>query len=144
MPKLRSILALPAGYAAWVLAFWMPVFLISLVWPTLREVGQQYMEEQRFDIAPTSALVLFQFVWLFANCAAGFVVQWVGRSERLVWIGGGLLLAYFACNHWWALWGELPDWYNALVVIPVLPMVWLGGLLVRRLAFERQGAIRLS
>ena len=130
--KLRSILALPAGYAAWVFAFWIPIILISLMWATLSEVGQQFWQERRFDIFPTSTLVLFQVVWLLANGAAGFVAQWVGRRQRLVWIGAGLLFAYFAYNHWWALWGVMPDWYNVLVVIPVVPMVMLGSFLARR------------
>lgn len=130
--RARSILALPAGYAAWVLAFWAPIFLASLVWHTLSEVGQQFWEQQRYDIFPTSTLIFFQFVWLLANGAAGFAAQWVGKSQRLVWIGAALLFAYFAYNHWWALWGVMPDWYNVLVVIPVIPMVWLGGYVARR------------
>lgn len=130
--RLRSVLALPAGYAAWVLGFWAPIFITSLLWVTLREVGQQFWEAQRYDIFPTSTLVLFQFAWLLANGAAGFVAQWVGRSRRMVWVGAALLFGYFAYNHWWALWGVMPDWYNVLVVIPVMPMVWLGAVLARR------------
>lgn len=131
--RLRNALALPAGYAAWVAAFWTPILLASLVWGTLSDVGQEFWREQRYDIFPTSTLVFFQLAWLLANGAAGFVAQWVGRSRRLVWIGAGLLFAYFAYNHWWALWGVMPDWYNVLVVIPVVPMVWLGSVLARRL-----------
>jgi hypothetical protein len=66
------------------------------------------------------------------NGAAGFATQWVGRSQRLVWIGAGVLFAYFAYNHWWSLWGVMPDWYNVLVVIPVVPLVWLGSVFARR------------
>lgn len=130
----RRLLALPAGYAAWVIGFWTPILLTSLVWVTLSEVGEQFWQEQRYDIFPTSTLVLFQLVWLFANAAAGFVARWVGRSDRLVWMGAALLLLYFAYNHLWALWGVMPDWYNVLVVVPVVPMVWLGSLLARRFA----------
>ena len=130
--RVRDILALPAGYVAWVFAFWIPIFIASLMWSTLSEVGQQFWQEQRYDIFPTSTLVFFQFVWLFANAAAGFVAQWVGRSRLPIWIGIGLLLGYFAYNHWWALWGVMPDWYNVLVVIPVAPLVWFGSFLARR------------
>src|SRR5690606_36660410 len=120
------------GFAAWVFAFWTPVFVVSLVWLTLSEVGRQFQQEQRYDIFPTSTLVFFQFAWLLANGAAGFVAQWVGRSQRLVVIGSVLLLAYFVYNHWWALWGVMPDWYNVLVVILVLPAVWFGASLARK------------
>lgn len=104
-----------------------------MFWSTLSEVGEQYWQEGRYDTFPTSTLVLFQFVWLFANGAAGFAVRWVGRSSRIVWIGAALLFGVFVYNHWWALWGVISDWYNVLVVIPVVPMVWLGGSLARRL-----------
>lgn len=135
--RARTILALPAGYAVWVFAFWTPIVLTSFVWFTLSEVGQQFWREQRYDIFPTSTLVFFQLVWLVANGAAGFVAQWVGRSRRLVWIGAALLFAYFAYNHWWALWGVMPDWYNVLVVLPVVPMVWLGSFFAGRFTLRR-------
>lgn len=131
-PGLRTVLALPAAYVAWALAFWVPVTLAAMVWDTLGNLGEQFWQERRYDIFPTSVLVFFQFAWLFANGAAGFVAQWVGRSTRVLWIGAGLLVVYFAYNHWWALWGEMPDWYNVLIVLPVVPMVWLGGRAGRR------------
>ena len=74
----RTILALPAGLAAWMVAFWTPILIAALVWTTMSEVGQQFAEKQRYDIFPASTLVYFQFVWLVANAAAGFVVQWFG------------------------------------------------------------------
>lgn len=128
----RGVLALPAGFAAWVFAFWAPVLVASFMWLTLREVGQQFQQEQRYDIFPTSTLVFFQFIWILANSAAGFVAQKVGRSQRLVGIGSALLFAYFAYNHWWALWGVMPNWYNLLIVVLVVPAVWFGGSLARK------------
>jgi|GEM_PF-3384710 len=136
----RRLLALPAGYAAWVIAFWTPILLASLGWTTLTEVGEQFWQVRRYDIFPTSVLVLFLLVWLFANFAAGFAARWVGRSERLVSIGAALLLLYFAYNHFWALWGVMPDWYNVLVVVPVVPMVLLGSFLARRFIESRHHA----
>ncbi len=130
--RVRSVFALLAGYAAWLFTFFALVFGVAFVWPTLGETGQQYWQEQRFDIFPASTLVFFQFAWLPANFAAGLAAQTVGKSQRVVWIGAGLLFAYFVYNHWWALWGELPDWYNVLVPLPVIPMVWLGACVARR------------
>jgi hypothetical protein len=56
-----------------------------------------------------------------------------------------LLFACFAYNHLWALWDEMPKWYNVLVVIPVVPMVLIGGLIGRRIGgSSRVGVAELS
>ena len=133
----RSVLSVPAAYITWVIAFWSPIFLTSVFWMPLQETGQQFWAEQRYDIFPTDQLVLFQIVWLFANAAVGFVTRLVSRRQLEVWIVAGLLFVYFAYNHWWALWGVMPDWYNAIVVIPVIPMVLMGATLAARVFAPR-------
>lgn len=130
--RLRSFLALPAAYVAWVVAFWTPIFLTSLFWLPLQQTGQQFWAEQRYDIFPTDQLILFQFVWLFANAVVGFVTRVIARRQLEVHIVAGLLFLYFAYNHWWALWGAMPDWYNISVAIPVIPMVLLGSAIAAR------------
>lgn len=123
----RPILAVGASYVAWIVAFWVPIIVMALFWPALRATGQAVWEQGRYDVFDTSMLWTFQGVWLIANFAAGFVAGWIGRRQSIVLWVAGLLFVYFAYNHLWALWGVMPDWYNALVVIPVVPMVLIGG-----------------
>ena len=131
---LRSVLSFLAAYVTWVVAFWSPIFLTSIVWLPLQQTGQQFWAEQRYDIFPTDQLVLFQVVWLFANGAVGFVSRLVAKRDIEVYVVAGLLFVYFAYNHWWALWGVMPDWYNFIVVIPVIPMVLAGSAIAKRFA----------
>jgi hypothetical protein len=138
---LRPIAALVGGYVAWVAAFWAPMFLMAFVWPALRGTARVFFEQQRYDVFDTSMLIAFQFVWLFANGSAGFVVRWIGkRPLELRWFAV-LLFLYFAYNHLWALWDQLPAWYNVLVVIPVMPMVLIGGTLEARWLGPRSSTV---
>ena len=123
----RPVLAVVASYVAWVVSFYALIFLIASFWPALREVGEVFWAQNRYDIFDTSMLWTFQVVWLAANFAAGFAAGWIGRRQSVVLWVAGLLFVYFAYNHLWALWGVMPDWYNALVVVPVVPMVLIGG-----------------
>jgi hypothetical protein len=107
-------------------------FLLSLFWPGLRNAGQVYFEQGSYDVLTTSMLIAFQIIWLFANAAAGFVTRWIAGRQLEVWLLATILLAYFAYNHLWTLWAELPAWYNLLVVIPVVPMVLVGSLIAGR------------
>ncbi len=49
----------------------------------------------------------------------------------------GILFAYFAYNHLWALWDDLPLWYNLLVVVLVVPFFLGGGLVAERIRAGR-------
>jgi hypothetical protein len=133
---LRFVLALAASCVAWVVAFWIPIIAMTFFWPALRATGQAFWEQGRYDIFDTSMLVAFQLVWPVANAAAGLVARLIGKRQLEVYVAG-LLFAYFAYNHLWALWGEMPDWYNVLVVIPVVPAVLVGGLIGQRIMRRR-------
>jgi hypothetical protein len=135
---LRSILAVAAGYAVWAVAFWVLIFLLALVWPALRDAGGVFFEQRRYDIFATSMLVAFQLMWPFANAAAGLVTRLISRRQPEVWCLAALLFVYFAYNHWWVLWDELPVWYNVVVVIPVVPFVLIGGMLGHRIGARRE------
>jgi hypothetical protein len=62
------------------------------------------------------------------------------RQLEVRWLAV-LLLAYFAYNHLWALWGVMPNWYNLLIMVPVVPMVLVGGALAQRLATPRDAGV---
>ena len=126
--RLRSILAVVAGYVAWVVAFWVPIILMTLVWPSLREAGRISIAQGRYDVFDTTMLVVFQLTWPVANGAAGLVTRLISKRQMEVWCLAMLLLAYFAYNHLWALWDQLPVWYNLLVVVLVVPMVLIGSM----------------
>lgn len=130
--KLRPVLSVLAGYVTLLVAFWIPAFLLASMWPAMREAARLTMEQGRYDVYDTSMLVAFQFVWAFANAAAGFVTRRIARRQGELWCLAVLLFAYYAYNHWWRLWNVMPDWYNLLLVVLVVPTVLIGGVLARR------------
>ena len=135
--KLRPILAIVAGYLAWMVGFWVPASALASVWPELRELAQLTFDEGRYDIFPTPMLVSFQVIWVLANGAAGLVARFIAKRRLEVWILAALLLGYFAYNHLWALWNVMPDWYNVLVVILVVPGVLIGLRVAERIEARR-------
>ena len=139
MAWLRSILSLVAGFVIWMAAFWIVMILMALVWPALREAARVYMGEDggSYAVFTTPMLISFQFVWPVANAAGGFLTRVISNRQREVRWLAVLLTAYFAYNHWWALWNELPVWYNVIVVLPVAPMVLIGGLIGGRVRKKR-------
>lgn len=126
--KLRSILAVVAGYVAWVVAFFVPIMLVAFFWPSLREAVRISVAQGRYDVFDTSMLVAFQLIWPIANGAAGLVTRLISKRQVEVWCLTALLLAYFAYNHFWVLWDQLPVWYNLLVVVQVVPMILVGSM----------------
>jgi len=124
--KLRSILAVVAGYVAWAAGFWLPAIALASAWPELRELATLTFEEGRYDVFVTPMLVSFQVIWVIANSSAGLVARLIAKRRLEVWVVAALLFAYFAYNHLWALWNVMPDWYNVLVVVLVVPEVLLG------------------
>jgi hypothetical protein len=135
---LMGILAVVAGYVAWVAAFYGPIILLGFVWPALRAAAQAFFEVNRYDVFATSMLIAFQLVWPIANIAAGLVTRLIAKRQLEVWCIAVLLFCYFVVNHLWLLWDQLPKWYNVIVVIPVVPMILLGGAIGRRLAERRR------
>lgn len=132
--KVRPVLAVIAGYVAWVIAFWTPMFVLSSLWPSLRETGRVFWEQGRYDIFDPSMLIAFQLIWPIANGAAGFVTRLVSKRQIEVYCLTALIFTYFVYNHLWALWGVMPDWYNIVVVIPVIPMIIIGSKIAGRRA----------
>ena len=135
--KLRPIFAVVAGYLAWAAGFWVPAFALALAWPELRPLAQLAFEEGRYDVFETPMLVSFQVIWIVANGAAGFVARLIAKRRLEVWVLAALLFAYFAYNHLWALWNVMPDWYNVLVVVLVVPGVLLGSRVAEAIGARR-------
>jgi hypothetical protein len=136
--KLRSILAVVAGYVALVVIFFTLVILMGQFWPALKEAAGIFAAQGRYDVFDMSMLVVFQCTWLVANGTAGLVTRLISKRQAEVWCLAALLFAYFAYNHLWAVWDQLPVWYNLLVVVLVVPMVLVGSRAAQLIGGRRQ------
>jgi hypothetical protein len=137
--KVRSVIAILAGGLVWMFTFPLLVGLMTTVWPSLREAVQVVRNTGRFNVfGSTSKLVAFQFLWLLTNGTAGLVTALISKRKTEVLILMGILVAWFAYNHFWAEWDQFPVWYNVLVVVFVAPMVVVGGMIPELVRSQRK------
>jgi len=66
-----------------------------------------------------------------ASLAAGAVVAWIAPSKTWApWLVGAVVLAMFLPVHV-QLWSKFPAWYHLAFLVPLVPLVGLGGMLAR-------------
>ena len=137
--KVRSVIAILAGGLVWMFTFPLLVGLMTTVWPSLREAVQVFRNTGRFNVfGITSMLIAFQVLWLLTNGTAGLVTALISKRKTEVLILMGILVAWFAYNHFWAKWDQFPVWYNVLVVVFVAPMVVVGGMIPELVRSQRK------
>src|SRR5580765_3067468 len=137
--KVRSVIAILAGGLVWMFTFPLLVGLMTTVWPSLREAVQLFRNTGRFNVfGSTSMLIAFQVLWLLTNGTAGLVTALISKRKTEVLILMGILVAWFAYNHFWAKWDQFPVWYNVLVVVFVAPMVVVGGMIPELVRSQRK------
>jgi hypothetical protein len=137
--KVRSVIAILAGGLVWMFTFPLLVGLMTTVWPSLREAVQVFRNTGRFNVfGSTSMLIAFQVLWLLTNGTAGLVTALISKRKTEVLILMGILVAWFAYNHFWAEWDQFPVWYNVLVVVFVAPMVVVGGMIPELVRSQRK------
>ena len=137
--KVRSVIAILAGGLVWMFTFPLLVGLMTTVWPSLREAVQVFKNTGRFNVfGSTSMLIAFQVLWLLTNGTAGLVTALISKRKTEVLILMGILVAWFAYNHFWAEWDQFPVWYNVLVVVLVAPMVVVGGMIPELVRSQRK------
>jgi hypothetical protein len=66
------------------------------------------------------------------------VTALISKRKTEVLILMGILVAWFAYNHFWAKWDQFPVWYNVLVVVFVAPMVVVGGMIPELVRSQRK------
>ena len=137
--KVRSVIAILAGGLVWMFTFPLLVGLMTTVWPSLREAVQVFRNTGRFNVfGSTSMLIAFQVLWLLTNGTAGLVTALISKRKTEGLILMGILVAWFAYNHFWAKWDQFPVWYNVLVVVFVAPMVVVGGMIPELVRSQRK------
>jgi len=137
----RTILAVIAGLVAWAL-------VVSLLDRGLRMGLPGYAEAE-----PTMSFSFAMMVSRLAMAAvtsvvAGMVAALVAPGARYVpVVVGALTLAMFLPVHV-SLWKLFPAWYHLSFLVPIVPLVMIGALLVnawrRRPAAIRNGTASLS
>lgn len=123
-PMLRKVLSVIAGFCAWFVV----ATLLNLV---LRAALPGYHEAE-LTLAFTLAMQVARLVeGAVASLAAGLLVAWMAKGQRLPVVVYGILLVLMFLPVHYQLWQKFPFWYHLTFLISLFPLTLLGALLWR-------------
>ena len=118
------------GVVLWMPAFFLLVFLVSLVWPEYASHGRVWFETGVYTFAAPMSVVNAT-AWALAAVFAGWVAAAVARRPQAAWVLAAVLALYLGFLHLYLYWPNFPWWYNVAVAGLAAPAVLLGSKLVR-------------
>src|SRR5437764_8232603 len=121
----RAIAGVIAGLIAWLVVVTMLNFGLRAAIPGYHaaEATLQFTSAMRIGRLSEAALT---------SLAAGAVAGLIAPARKwMPWLVGAIILAMFLPAHI-TLWSKFPVWYHLAFLLPLVPLVGLGGALVRR------------
>jgi hypothetical protein len=120
----RTISSIVAGLIAWAVVVTLLNFGLRAAIPGYHAAEATLNFTLAMKIGRLSEAAL-------TSIAAGAVVGWIAPSRKWTpWIVGLIILALFLPEHV-KLWDRFPVWYHLTFLIPLVPLVALGGMLAR-------------
>jgi hypothetical protein len=118
---MRTIGAIAAGLAIWILVATLGDLLLRLAWPAYAAVEKA--------MAFTLGMLLARLVLgALASLCAGFGTAWLSRRKPLAaWSLVVLLLALFIPVHY-NLWHRFPVWYHLVFIASLVIFTLLGAM----------------
>jgi hypothetical protein len=132
----RTVGGIVAGFLAWGLVITLLNFGLRAAIPGYHaaEATLQFTMAMKAGRLTEAAI---------ASLAAGAVVSWIAPSTKWApWVVGVVILAMFLPVHV-QLWNAFPVWYHLAFLVPLVPLVVLGGALVQE-SHGTGGGDRLS
>jgi hypothetical protein len=120
----RTIASIVAGLFAWAVVVTILNFGLRAAIPGYHaaEATLQFTFAMKIGRLTEAALT---------SLVAGAVVGWIDPSRRWTpWLVGAIVLAMFLPVHV-SLWSKFPVWYHLGFLVPLAPLVALGGELAR-------------
>jgi hypothetical protein len=120
----RTFGSIVAGLVAWIVVVTLLNFGLRATIPGYHaaEATLQFTLAMKIGRLTEAALT---------SIAAGAVVAWIEPSRKWApWVVGLITLALFLPEHI-KLWNSFPIWYHLTFLVPLAPLVALGGWLVR-------------
>lgn len=126
---IRTAAAFIAGALAWKAIATLFTLLGNLVWPAYAAVEVQ----RTFTLDMLASRLM---VGALATLAFGTVAALVAGAERRAFlIALAAWMAFSVVDHY-LVWEQFPVWYHLLYLAYIVPVVLLGGRLVRRTATQ--------
>jgi hypothetical protein len=121
----RTVASIVAGLVAWAVIVTILNFGLRAAIPGYHaaEATLQFTLAMKIGRLTEAALT---------SLAAGAVVGWIDASRKWApWLVGFIVLLMFLPVHM-SLWSKFPVWYHLAFLVPLAPLVALGGSLARR------------
>jgi len=121
----RTLASFIAGLVAWAIIVTLLNFGLRAAIPSYHaaETTLQFTLAMKVGRLAEAAL---------ASIAAGIVVGLIAPSKNWApWVVGLIILFMFVPVHV-GLWSKFPVWYHLAFLVPLAPLVALGGMLARR------------
>ncbi|HJS88668.1 MAG TPA: hypothetical protein VJ738_01735 [Steroidobacteraceae bacterium] len=121
----RTLAAIIAGLVAWAV-------IVTLINWSLRFGLPGYRQAEPTMLFTLGMKIARLVMAAITSLAAGAIVRAIAPASRLApWIVGLVILALFLPAHI-HLWHRFPIWYHLSFLVPLAPLVALGGWLVAR------------
>lgn len=116
------------GLAIYWLLFVMLGVSFGLLWSDYRDAARLMMQEQSFRLFTTPMFLANYVVFAVAGVAAGWASTLVSKTIKSALVAVAVLILYAGTEHYYLLWGQLPDWYNLTIPVVISGFFWLGSL----------------
>ena len=119
----KRILGVVAGLAMWIAIVMAVGTIMRLSWPAYANVA----DAMTFTLPMLIARLSISAV---ATLAAGMVTAVIAQPSKLVSLMPGLLLLIVFIPVHASLWDRFPVWYHLTFLVPLVPLTYLGGMVV--------------
>ena len=121
-PVWKTVVAIIAGLATWILVASILNLLLRAWWPHYHEAETVFVFTLGMKLA---RLALGAAASLCSGCVAAWIAN--GYQTAAMYLGI-LLLALFIPNHY-LIWDKFPVWYHLTFLISLFPLTLLGAML---------------
>jgi len=125
--SIRPAVGVVAGTFIWWFLFMLVGTGFGMLWPDYRAAARLMFETGAFTLFTTPMLGLNLVLFLSIGIATGWLVSMTARNRGAAQILALIAFAYMGFNHFYRVWGMLPDWYNVIVPFVIAGAIALGG-----------------
>ena len=122
---LRTIAAVVAGIAAWMVGFYAIGISFGLLWPAYAEAARHMFREEDLSYFTFPMYFMNWTIFIGTGFLAGWVASRIGRNRIAPLVVAGFWFLYGIVEHYWLVWDKLPAWYNVIVPFIIAGPIFL-------------------
>ena len=119
----KAVVAVVCGLAMWIAIIAVAGFIMRSSWPAYAAVADAMTFTMPMMLARLS-------IGALATLVAGWVTTAISPQSMLVRLMPGLILLVAFIPQHITLWNTFPIWYHLTFLLSLVPLMYLGGMLV--------------